>query len=587
MSSTTEKIKERLTVDEVIGSYIHLIRAGQNFKANCPFHNEKSPSFFISPERASYYCFGCGEKGDIFSFVQKFEGVDFMGALKILADKAGIEIEKSFDPKKTEEQHQKERLYQLLESATIFFQKNLTQDAEALAYIRSRGLSTETLKEWRVGLSRNGWQTVHDHLKEKGYLVEEINQAGLIKRSDKGWYDRFRNRIMFPIFDPSGRVIGYSARIWQKKVAEIAGNKSVSADAEAKYINSPETPLFNKSATLYGFNKAKNNFRTDDFALLVEGQIDLLLCHQAGTKNTVASSGTALTEQHVQLIKRFTDNLVIAYDADTAGINAGLRAWALALKDGLHVSVVVLPVGEDPASLILKSKDEWTKVLAGRVHVIDFCIQAILQHAKTQKEKDDQVKEKVIPLIAGLPSSIDRARYVSKIASEIMVAEAVIWEEIKKIPTITSQLPQQTAQTVKVSSTTKKPDRSEKIISNLYGIYLMSKDDALGEEIKKVIGDEEWNILNLKYSDSAPRSELLFETEAYYGDSEQLSKKTKELMLNLEEDTLKNKFTATMYELTKAEKDGKTDRVGELLAICKELSEKLQALSHKKPKETI
>jgi DNA primase len=283
MSTPVEKIKERLTIEEVVSSYIKLEPAGKNFKAKCPFHNEKTPSFYVSPDRNSFYCFGCGAKGDIFSFVQQFEGLDFMGSLKMLADRAGVPL--VFE--KTESKSEKERLYMILEDATRFFEGGLAARPEAQEYLKKRGIKAETARDFRLGYVPNEWRLLYTHLKNKKYNDAEIEKAGLAKRAEqkeKGFYDRFRGRVMFPIADSSGRIIAFSGRIL------------VDDDSSAKYLNSPDTILFNKSTVLYGIDKAKQDIRTKNYTILVEGQMDLVLSHQAGIKNTVAVSGTALAD---------------------------------------------------------------------------------------------------------------------------------------------------------------------------------------------------------------------------------------------------------------------------------------------------
>ena len=240
MSTSVEQIKEKLSIEDVIGSYIKLERAGNSLKARCPFHNEKTPSFFVSPDRGGYYCFGCGVKGDIFTFVQEFEGIDFVGALKILADRAGVQLEK-ISPKVADK---KERLYYLLEITTEFLEKNLQNEEIPLDYLKKRGLTEKTIKDWRIGYVRNEWRTIYDHLKSKGFLDEEMERAGVIKTEGQNTYDRFRGRIMFPLFDSAGRVIAFSGRIMPAFDDGKAG----------KYLNSPQTEIFDKSKTLYGLS---------------------------------------------------------------------------------------------------------------------------------------------------------------------------------------------------------------------------------------------------------------------------------------------------------------------------------------------
>ena len=259
MNSPVQKIKERLSIEDVVSSYIKLDQAGSNLKANCPFHNEKTPSFFVSPDRGSYYCFGCGAKGDIFSFVEEFEGLDFKGALKILANKAGVVLEQY----NTEEESEKERLYRAMEEATKFYSQNLTKNEKAREYLKSRGLTENSIEDFRIGFAKDDWRELYNYLRSKNFTDKEIELAGLAKKSEKGYYDRFRGRIMFPISDSSGRVIAFSGRLF------IDDGKS------AKYLNSTDTPIFSKSAVLYGLDKAKDSIRKNNFSILVEGQFEI------------------------------------------------------------------------------------------------------------------------------------------------------------------------------------------------------------------------------------------------------------------------------------------------------------------------
>src|SRR6185369_16545446 len=265
MNSPVDKIKERLGIEEVVSSYIKLDRAGNNLKARCPFHNEKTPSFFISPDRGSYYCFGCGASGDIFTFVEEFEGLDFKGALKLLADRAGVPLE-AFTPERKEAESEKERLYRAMEEATKYFEDNLRNNSkeskEVLEYLTSRGVNEKSIKDFRVGFAILDWRKLYDHLRSKGFADADIERAGLAKKPEdksKAMYDRFRGRIMFPITDSSGRVVAFSGRIF------VDDGKS------AKYLNSPETPIFSKHAVLFGIDKAKESIRKNNFSILVEG----------------------------------------------------------------------------------------------------------------------------------------------------------------------------------------------------------------------------------------------------------------------------------------------------------------------------
>ena len=339
MADTVQQIKDRLSIVDVVSQYVKLERSGQSSRARCPFHAEKTPSFFVSPERGTYHCFGCDVGGDIFSFVEAVEGLDFKGALKVLAEKAGVPLVYE----KKGERDERDRLFELMEIATIFYTSRLSEPAKK--YLTERGLSDTTVKAFRLGLAGSEWSELTDALKGKKFSDKEILDAGLAKKNERGnLTDKFRNRIMFPIADSAGRIVGFSGRIFGENASPEA----------PKYLNSPETPLFHKSRILYAFDRAKQSIRKLNCAVLVEGQVDLLASHQAGWGNTVAVSGTAFTPEHASLIRRMTDNLVIALDADEAGIKAASRASREALRGGLNVKVARLPEGTDPADFILK-----------------------------------------------------------------------------------------------------------------------------------------------------------------------------------------------------------------------------------------
>src|SRR3989344_4408177 len=367
MSSPVQKIKEKLSIEDVVSSYIKLDKAGVNLKAKCPFHNEKTPSFFVSPDRCTYYCFGCGASGDIFSFVENFEGLDFKGALKMLA---------------------------VREAATLRFIDNLSHQREAMEYLKSRGLAEQSVKEFRIGFAKEEWRDLYDYLKKKGFSDSEIEKAGLTKKSEKGsssggFYDRFRNRIIFPISDSGGRVIAFSGRIFKDD------GKS------AKYLNSPETLIFKKSSVLYGLDKAKESIRKNNFSILVEGQMDLVLSHQAMFRNTVATSGTALSDTEVSkenvvsnlgLIRRLSDNLVLAFDSDKAGMTATARAGKIALSLGMDVKVANLPEGSDPADLISRDgAPSWKEAIKNSKHLIEFLLNGALKDAGGDMRKAGRI----------------------------------------------------------------------------------------------------------------------------------------------------------------------------------------------------
>lgn len=434
MSTPVEKIKERLNIVDLLGSYIKLEKAGKNLKARCPFHNEKSPSFFVSPERDSYYCFGCQKKGDIFTFVQEFEGVDFFGALKMLAEKTGVTLERgSFERKDN-----KEAIFNALEAAAQFFESNLPKSNSAIKYLEKRGLTEKTIKDWRIGFVADDWRTLYDYLAARKFSESEIEQAGLIKRKENSqsgqdnFYDRFRGRIMFPIRDSVGRVVGFTGRILPENETRIVAGQSVEA---AKYLNSPETAVFNKSSLLYGFDLAKIAIRKMDYSVIVEGQMDLLMCHQAGFENSVATSGTALTPEHLQLLKRISNRVIMAFDADKAGFNAATKAWQLALSLGMEVKIAEFKEGKDPADVIssLDGREKFKTALKESMHIIDFYLSKILAEKLDDRKVGKEVQEKILPFLAIIDSSIEKSHWVKKINEKTGIDEKAIWEDLKKV----------------------------------------------------------------------------------------------------------------------------------------------------------
>src|SRR4030043_2178196 len=352
ISSPIDEIKSRLDIVEVISSYIKLQKAGANYRAVCPFHSEKKPSFFVSPARQIWHCFGCSKGGDMFGFVKEIEGVEFGDALRILAQRAGVELKRQTKEYK-EFQTERERLYEICDLATRFFEKQLAESKtgkEAKQYLLDRGITKESLEKWRVGYAPDVWQGLADFLSSRNYSQEEIKKAGVGLSSEKGsFYDRFRGRIIFPIFDLNSQVVGFGGRVFKEK-----DKKEI-----AKYVNTPQTILYDKSRILYGLDKAKVEIRKKDFCILVEGYVDLIMVFQAGFENAVATSGTALTPLQLKTLKRYSDNLLTAFDMDVAGEAATKRGIDLAQIHGFNVKVIVLPEGMDPADLVLKDVKAW------------------------------------------------------------------------------------------------------------------------------------------------------------------------------------------------------------------------------------
>lgn len=572
-SSSVEKIKERLNVAEVIGSYIKLDKAGSNFKAKCPFHNEKTPSFFVSPDRGGYYCFGCGAKGDIFNFVEEFEGLDFIGALKVLAERAGVPLEKENPVVKDS----KNKLYEIMEQATLFYQKNLSQNKEAMSYLRKRGLVTESFKNWRLGYAPKEWRNLYEYLLAKGWKEKEIEQAGLIKRGDKGVYDRFISRIIFPLFDSSGRVVAFSGRIFGEEESEKV----------PKYLNSPETPIFTKSNVFYGLNKAKFDIRKKDQAIFVEGQMDLLLAHQEGFTNTVGVSGTALTDSlssenggvvnNFGLIKRLTNNIVISYDPDEAGIKASERSAKIALSLGMEVKIAKMPEGLDPADVVIKDKTIFAKAIENAEHVIDFTIDHILNLKLDERKTRKMVVEKVIPLIGSIESPSEQSHFIKKLAKKVAWEENIWWEEVKSFKKKPIQSEKTEDKIPSKNLVKSKTNRKNNIERRLYGILLLlkkgnkSEDFGVIQNIESVLGKDISNI----YKDE--EEAIIFEAESLYGEEKKILDNAEDLILNLKEERLKNNLTKCMNQIgdpdVKKDKQKTEDIMKKIKGLTEEINE--------------
>ncbi|MCK4520908.1 DNA primase [Candidatus Parcubacteria bacterium] len=418
-----EEIKNRLDIVEIIGSYIKLQKTGINYRAICPFHSEKRPSFFVSPSRQMWHCFGsCSEGGDIFKFIMKIEGVEFPEALEILAKRAGVELKKISPKARTERQ----RLYEICELAASFFSKQIESKTghEAKKYLLNRGISEESIKKWRIGYAPDVWQGLSDFLVSRGYKREEILKVGLAvtKEGDNTkTYDRFRSRIMFPIFDLSSQPVGFTGRIF-------GGSKEV-----AKYVNTPNTLLYDKSRILYGLDKAKMAVRKEDKCILVEGQTDVIMSHQAGVEGVVATSGTALTPFQIAILKRYSENIVTAFDMDIAGDSATKRGIDLAQGQGFNIKVIVMPEGKDPADIVSGNPEKWKELTNKTKSIMEFYFDTTFsRHDSKTAEGKKEISKILLPKIKKIPNKIEQAHWIQQLAKSIEIKEDDIHVELKK-----------------------------------------------------------------------------------------------------------------------------------------------------------
>lgn len=435
VDSLIEQIKEKIDIVDFIGGYLKLQKTGINYKAFCPFHSEKTPSFFVSPTRQIWHCFGCNRGSSIFDFLMEIEGIEFGDALKILAQKTGIELKREDFRLKTERQ----RLLEICEITTSFFEKQLEKSNsgnQIKNYLLKRGLNEESIKKWRLGYAPNNWRALSDFLVARGYKREEIIKAGLtLKKEESGFnkigiyqsYDFFRQRIIFPIFNLNSQVIGFAGRLVPSREKQ---------EEKAKYINIPATLLYNKSQTLYGLNFAKLEIKKRDFVILTEGYFDTILLHQAGFENSVAVTGSALTEQHLKILKRYTDNLSIAFDMDLAGNAATYRSINLALKEDFNIKVISLPQNFDPAEIISQNPAQWSKLLENSQEILNFYFENVFSKFDPRTpEGKKEITKIILPKIKAISNRILQAHWIQELAKKIKVNEEAIWEELKKIST--------------------------------------------------------------------------------------------------------------------------------------------------------
>lgn len=559
---TVAEIKDRLSIVEIVGPYVKLRKAGRSMVGLCPFHKEKTPSFHVSAERGTWHCFGCGLGGDGFSFIEKVEGVDFKGALKILAEKAGVTIE--YAPESREAASKKDRLRALMARAGEWYAGNF-RGSPAETYAKGRGLKEETAKRWRLGYAPDEWRVLLEALAKEGFSTEELLAAGLVKEADgkRGtYYDRFRDRLVFPIRDVAGRVIAFTGRTLE------AGSPD-SGVQSAKYLNSPETELYHKSEVLFGMDYAKDAVRTRKFAMLVEGQIDVLLAHQAGFENAVALSGTALTERHLSLMKRYSENLMLVLDADSAGLKATARSAELALREGLRVKAVRLPAGKDPADLIHEDPKEFAKRVAAAKPIVEFFLAEL-----SEKEKDPHrllrlAEEIVLPLLAAMKSPMERDYFTQSTARALGLSSEAVRESLAK-------LPQERTKESSVSAPKAAPARSPREVREemLQAAVHAYPDTPLARRIeaeyRRITGARQLPL-------GVPREPALFRAEEAFGE-EPDEGAGDELLRAFEEATIREAHQEAVTELRKAEAAGNTAAVHGAQEACAALSARLAAL---------
>ncbi len=430
--SIIDDVKQKTDIVEVVSQYVTLKKSGRNLSAPCPFHEEKNPSFFVYPERQSWHCFGaCNTGGDVFSFIMKKENMDFGDALRFLAARAGLEVPVRNQP--DEKKDEKDKLFEINSAAALYFNNLLLNSPSAepaRRYIQKRGLSEKTVRDFQLGFSLDDWGALKKYMMEKGYAEKEILEAGLLVESEDGrTHDRFRNRLMFTICDSRGRVTGFGARVLD--------------DSLPKYVNSPQTPVFDKSGTLYAINLASQSIRRQDQAVMMEGYMDVITAHQNGITNVVASMGTAITERQVNDLKKLTKNIVLSMDADSAGEEAMLRCVDYENTFDIELNVVVLPEGKDPDDVIREHPESWQDLLKKAVPVVDFSFDMVSAGLDLAKAGDKRILvDKVGPVVSSLKNPVRRAHYIQKLARLAGVNENAIQASLGAVKPVPSYRPQ-------------------------------------------------------------------------------------------------------------------------------------------------
>ncbi|HFC10587.1 MAG TPA: DNA primase [Candidatus Kaiserbacteria bacterium] len=557
--NTVQEIKEKISIIDVVQPYVKLVRTGKYWKGLSPFNKEKTPSFFVSPERGTYHCFSSGQGGDMFTFIEKMEGVDFKGALSILAEKAGVEVK--YERGGSKDNSRIDRMREAVARAEQFYAQLLVPDGDAYVYAKKRGITEKTINEWGIGYAPEGWRRLLEMLTAESFSTDELVMAGLIKEADAKpgtFYDRFRNRLMFPIRDTAGRTVAFTGR-------------ALSEDDPAKYLNSPETDLFKKSEIIFGMNKAKDAIRTRGFALLVEGQMDVIHCHQAGFTNAIALSGTALSSRHVELIKRYADNLMLVFDGDKAGLSATKRSAELALFAGMHVKAVALPDGKDPADLISADAKEFSTRVAEARSVIEFFLSTLSAKETDMQKLVQLVEKKVLPLVKAVKSPLEREHFVGVVAHALATTSEAVRESLSTIPITNAQETQGSVTATKSIATNADAKRSTASVraEALSAIVESYPENPLAEKIQseysRIMGGE---------SLPEPSEQAIFEAGISFGENP-TPEDVDDLIRAFERSWLDEQYTKALNVLRRAQVSRDTKEETRAEIACADLVKRI------------
>ncbi|MBI4335403.1 MAG: DNA primase [Candidatus Omnitrophica bacterium] len=591
-----EQVQDRTDIVEIIGGYMPLKKAGRNFKANCPFHHEKTPSFMVSQDKQIFHCFGCGAGGNVFNFLMKYERLEFPEAVRALAQKAGIAI-----PAESSESREQgslgNKLYAANEVAMAFFQANLSNKsgAQAYNYLIKRGLSSETIASRGLGLAASGWDPLLNFARQKDIAPDILAKAGLaIEKDGGGYFDRFRNRIMFPIFDIKSRVLGFGGRV------------CLSQDSGPKYMNSPETSIYNKGRNLYGLNTSWNHIRDADQVVIVEGYFDLILPFQSGVKNMVASLGTSLTEDQIRLLGRYTKNAVIIFDPDRAGEFATLRSLDLLVEEDFRIGVVRLPEGYDPDSFVRQyGAEEFKKRISGAKSLFDYKMSVLVsRHDSSSVEGKAKIVEEMLPTLSRIPNAVLKSGYIKKLTDALSIDEEAVRQELKKIkPGYSARRDIEGDKRPEEGAFNKKCRQSEKVLAGL-----LIDDASFIKLAKENLGLEDFSepdirtVISVLYEMDSDSKTLtpgklincLKDKEAHklvpglVDCVEEIVDRERTLMdciLRIKQDNLKEKLNRLQVEIALAQDASDEDKITKLISECNSLLRSIKQYERGQTKE--
>jgi DNA primase len=575
-----EEIKQKIDIVEYIGKYVPLKQSGRNFKGSCPFHNEKTASFMVSPEKQIFHCFGCGKGGDIFSFTQEIEGVDFPTAMREMAEKAGVKLPDRGGVRR----EPTDKLFEINDQASELYEKELwsASGKKIVKYLTDRGMTEETIRTFRLGFAPQSGDIVLKELGTIGYATEDLLKSGIVKERNGRTMDQFFNRITFPIMNAGGRVVGFTARVLD--------------DSLPKYVNTPETAIYHKSQVLYGFDKAKEQIRKQDHVIVVEGQMDAIFSYQAGVKNVVASSGTALTEIQLDLIKRFTKNIKLSFDIDMAGQNATRRAIELAWERDFNIKVITVPEGKDPADLVKSDPKKWVEACKKAKYVVDYIFDSTFEKYNITNILDKkQATRELLVTIKKLPDPVEREHYLNLLATRIGVSVAALeaaLAKVKSAPVRESKSQDPAEGKVKSLALTREEyTLSILLLSPKYTEFFFNKldlDDFREEKVKSIVSSiasyvelheslviSKWQkTLEPELSNFASKLQLLAEDAFAEADEEVISEEIFNAVIRLKHETIERDKKELGNKMSVAEHNGDAKEMRALMIELQKIIEK-------------